>query len=111
MNIFLLLVGFIGLAAISASFVFVARNPVWAAYVFLATQPFIGGIDRGKLIPLLRPSEALQFFLTAAVLGAEHCGRLVSASRDGPRQRRASSRRACRAYGWSRQPDFSSRTG
>jgi len=68
MNIFLLLVGFIGLAAISALFVFVARKPVWAAYVFLATQPFIGGIDRGKLIPLLRPSEALQFFLTAAVL-------------------------------------------
>ena len=50
------------------SFVFVARHPVWAAYIFLATQPFIGGIDRGSLIPLLRPSEALQFFLTAAVL-------------------------------------------
>src|SRR6188768_1075791 len=54
--------------AMSAAFVFIARRPVWAAYVFLATQPFIGGIDRGKLVPLLRPSEALQFFLTAAVL-------------------------------------------
>ena len=51
-----------------ASFVFVAARPVWAAYVFLATQPFVGGIDRGTLIPLLRPSEAIQLFLTAAVL-------------------------------------------
>jgi len=67
-NIFLLIVAFIGLMAMSAAFVFIARRPVWAAYVFLATQPFIGGIDRGKLVPLLRPSEALQFFLTAAVL-------------------------------------------
>jgi hypothetical protein len=69
MNIFLLIVAFIGLVGVSAAFVFVARRPVWAAYVFLALQPIIGGIDRGKLVPLLRPSEALQFFLTAAVLG------------------------------------------
>ena len=68
MSIFLLTVAFIGLMAVSTAFVFVARRPVWAAYVFLATQPFIGGIDRGKLVPLLRPSEALQFFLTAAVI-------------------------------------------
>jgi hypothetical protein len=67
-NIFILIVAFIGLTAVVASFVFIARNPLWAAYIFLATQPFIGGIDRGKIIPLLRPSEALQFFLTGAVL-------------------------------------------
>ena len=48
--------------------IYVARHPVWAAYIFLATQPFVGGIDRGKLIPLLRPSEAIQFGLMGAVL-------------------------------------------
>jgi len=53
--------------------VFVARRPVTAAYVFLATQPFVGGIDRGQLIPLLRPSEAIQAVVTGAVL----CGLLV----------------------------------
>jgi hypothetical protein len=57
-------------------FVFVARKPVWAAYLFLATQPFIGGIERGKLIPLLRPSEAFQFFLMGAVVA----GALVRAA-------------------------------
>ena len=56
-----------------AFLVLVAKRPVWAAYAFLATQPFIGGIDRGVLIPLLRPSEALQAVLTAAVL----CGVIV----------------------------------
>ncbi len=60
-----------------AFLVFVARRPVAAAYVFLATQPFIGGIDRGVLIPLVRPSEALQGVLVAAVLG----GVLVRAAR------------------------------
>ncbi|HTD51166.1 MAG TPA: hypothetical protein VK771_11230 [Acidimicrobiia bacterium] len=60
----LLFVGFV---------VLVARRPVAAAYVFLATQPFVGGIDRGHLIPLLRPSEAIQAVLTAAVI----CGVLV----------------------------------
>jgi hypothetical protein len=57
--------------------VFVARRPVTAAYVFLATQPFVGGIDRGVLIPLVRPSEAIQGVLVAAVL----CGVLVRAMR------------------------------
>src|SRR4029079_9428343 len=35
----------------------------------LARLPFIGGIDRGVLIPLMRPSEGLQAYLMAAVLG------------------------------------------
>src|ERR1700680_1588066 len=64
----LLFVGFV---------VFVSRRPVTAAYVFLATQPFVGGIDRGHLIPLLRPSEAIQAVLTAAVI----CGVLVRVAR------------------------------
>jgi len=57
--------------------VFVARRPVTAAYVFLATQPFVGGIDRGQLIPLMRPSEAIQLVLTSAVI----CGVLVRVMR------------------------------
>ena len=31
-------------------------------------MPFVGGIDRGAVIPLLRPSEAIQVGLTAAVV-------------------------------------------
>jgi hypothetical protein len=64
----LLLIAIPFLAAGVWCFVYIARHPVWAAYIFLATQPFVGGIDRGKLIPLLRPSEAIQFGLMAAVL-------------------------------------------
>ena len=43
----------IPIAALFFAFlVLVAVRPVTAAYVFLATQPFVGGIDRGVLIPL-----------------------------------------------------------
>jgi hypothetical protein len=52
----------------AAAFVVVASRPIWAAYVFLATLPIIGGIERGVLVPLARPTEALQLFLTAAVV-------------------------------------------
>ena len=55
--------------AAMALFVFVAARPIWAAYLSLAALPFIGGIDRGVLIPLVRPSEGLQAYLMAAVLG------------------------------------------
>jgi hypothetical protein len=55
--------------AAMALFVFVAARPIWAAYLYLAALPFIGGIDRGVLIPLMRPSEGLQAYLMAAVLG------------------------------------------
>jgi len=68
MNIALLLLMFVGAGLLAALMVFVAMRPVWAAYIFLATQPFVGGIDRGQLIPLFRPSEAIQLILTTAVL-------------------------------------------
>ena len=64
--------------------IYVARNPVWAAYIFLATQPFVGGIDRGKLIPLLRPSEAIQFGLMAAVLARRARTRVSGRTHDRP---------------------------
>jgi hypothetical protein len=51
-----------------AGFLVVAARPVLAAYLFLAFQPIIGGIDRGAITPIVRPSEALQGFLLAAVI-------------------------------------------
>jgi len=51
-----------------ALFLVVASKPVLAAYIFLAMQPFVGGIQRGVLTPVVRPSEALQAFLFLAVL-------------------------------------------
>ena len=68
MSVTLVLLGLVALALLTALVVFVAMRPVWAAYIFLATQPFVGGIDRGQLIPLFRPSEAIQLILTTAVL-------------------------------------------
>ena len=68
MTLTLLLLMFVGAGLLAALVVFVAMRPVWAAYIFLATQPFVGGIDRGQLIPLFRPSEAIQLILTTAVL-------------------------------------------
>jgi hypothetical protein len=62
--------------AAMAMFVFVAARPIWAAYLYLAALPFIAGIDRDVLIPLVRPSEGLQAFLMAAVL-AGVCGRCI----------------------------------
>jgi hypothetical protein len=56
------------LVACGAAFVAIARRPVWAAYLFLGTLPFIGGIDRGVLIPLMRPSEFVQLGLVSAVV-------------------------------------------
>jgi hypothetical protein len=54
--------------AVVVLFVTVAIRPVAAAYIYLAALPFVTGIGRGAVIPLLRPNEALQALLTAAVL-------------------------------------------
>ncbi len=51
-----------------AFFALVAIRPIVGAYAYLVTVPFITGIDRGELVPNVRPNEVLQFFLTAAVL-------------------------------------------
>lgn len=55
----------IGLVAISA------YRPIFATYAYLLTLPFIAGLGRDTLIPLLRPNEALlALLLLGAGLGA-----------------------------------------
>ncbi|MFN2495471.1 MAG: hypothetical protein ABR608_06140 [Pseudonocardiaceae bacterium] len=51
-------------------FVAAAYRPIFATYLYLGTLPFIAGIDRGALIPLVRPNEALLALIFAgSVLG------------------------------------------
>jgi hypothetical protein len=40
-----------------------ALHPAAAAYVYLGTLPFLAGIDRDVLVPLVRPNEALLVLL------------------------------------------------
>jgi len=49
----------VGLVATVSLLVAVAAVPPIGAYVMLATTPLITGIDRGAVLPLLRPSEAV----------------------------------------------------
>ncbi len=53
---------------VAVVFVFVAARPVAAAYLYLATLPFVTGIGRGVIVPVFRPNEALEAFLIVAVL-------------------------------------------
>jgi hypothetical protein len=65
-------------------FVLVAWRPVLATYLYLATLPFIAGIERGSLIPLVRPNEAL----LALVMAGAMAGGYVRAVRGAPLQLR-----------------------
>lgn len=47
----------------------VVMHPPTAAYVLLLTTPLVVGMDRGLVLPLLRPSEALVLLVGAALIG------------------------------------------
>ncbi|MEZ4501051.1 MAG: hypothetical protein R3C39_00285 [Dehalococcoidia bacterium] len=61
----LLLVGALMGAAVTAV---VIVWPPAAAYFFLATMPFLAGVERGAVLPLVRPNEAVQFLLGGALI-------------------------------------------
>jgi lipopolysaccharide/colanic/teichoic acid biosynthesis glycosyltransferase len=65
-------------------FVLCAVRPASAAYVYLGTLPFLAGIDRDALVPLVRPNEALLALLLA---GAALGGYLRFVRGDGVRLR------------------------
>ena len=49
-------------------FALVAARPVAGSYLLLAATPLLVGVDRGQLVPLLRPSEVLALVVGAAVV-------------------------------------------
>jgi hypothetical protein len=58
----------IGALALIGLFAAAAYRPIFATYAYLGTLPIIAGIDRGNLIPLVRPNEALLAVLIAGAL-------------------------------------------
>jgi hypothetical protein len=64
----LLALSAMGVLALVGLFAAAAYRPVFATYAYLGTLPIIAGIDRGHLIPLVRPNEALLVVLLAGAL-------------------------------------------
>lgn len=66
--------GMVGLGAVVGV---VATRPAWAAYILLAVTPLVAGMDRGAVIPTLRPHEALVAVLGAGLV-AHGIGRILT---------------------------------
>ncbi|MDQ2881023.1 MAG: hypothetical protein M3Y48_07150 [Actinomycetota bacterium] len=64
----LLALAAIGVLVLVGLFAAVVHRPVFATYAYLGTLPIIAGINRGNLIPLLRPNEALLVVLLVGAL-------------------------------------------
>ncbi|MBV9058515.1 MAG: hypothetical protein JO296_09460 [Pseudonocardiales bacterium] len=58
----------IGVLVLVGVFAAAVYRPIFATYAYLGTLPLIAGIDRGHLIPLVRPNEALLVVLLAGAL-------------------------------------------
>jgi hypothetical protein len=58
----------VAVAAAAGVFGLVSWRPVLATYLYLATLPFLAGIERGLLVPLLRPNEALLLLVMSGAM-------------------------------------------
>src|SRR4051812_3432537 len=56
-----------GVVMALATVLTVALRPALGAYLLLATTPLLAGIDRGRLLPGLRPSEAVLGLVAAGL--------------------------------------------
>jgi hypothetical protein len=79
----LLLAGFIAAALVLG----VCAHPALAAYTLLIVTPLTSGIERGTLVPFLRPHEAVAL-LVGAGLVARGAARLIARRLPHPRLRR-----------------------
>lgn len=64
----LLALAAIGVLVLVGLFAAAVYRPIFATYAYLVTLPIIAGVNRGNLIPLLRPNEALLVVLVAGAL-------------------------------------------